>query len=58
MEIFFLFYDLFLYYLLLVKFLIGYIIRRMLKDDSRGVGEPLDETVCINNNSTCQGLTV
>ncbi|KAH6760034.1 Glycosyl hydrolase family 38 protein [Perilla frutescens var. frutescens] len=32
--------------------------RRMLKDDSRGVGEPLDEIVCINNNSTCEGLTV
>ncbi|KAL1569764.1 alpha-mannosidase [Salvia divinorum] len=31
--------------------------RRILKDDSRGVGEPLDETVCINN-STCEGLTV
>ncbi|KAL8472457.1 hypothetical protein ACS0TY_029611 [Phlomoides rotata] len=32
--------------------------RRILKDDSRGVGEPLDETVCINNNKTCEGLTV
>ncbi|XP_057783917.1 LOW QUALITY PROTEIN: alpha-mannosidase [Salvia miltiorrhiza] len=31
--------------------------RRILKDDSRGVGEALDETVCINN-STCEGLTV
>ncbi|XP_042025664.1 alpha-mannosidase isoform X1 [Salvia splendens] len=31
--------------------------RRILKDDSRGVGEPLDEIVCINNN-TCEGLTV
>uniref|UniRef100_A0A5B7BPI0 Alpha-mannosidase n=1 Tax=Davidia involucrata TaxID=16924 RepID=A0A5B7BPI0_DAVIN len=30
--------------------------RRMLFDDSRGVGEPLDETVCIE--STCEGLTV
>ncbi|KAK9948409.1 hypothetical protein M0R45_003985 [Rubus argutus] len=36
--------------------------RRLLKDDSRGVGEALDETVCVNNtrqvNNTCQGLTV
>ncbi|KAL6571380.1 hypothetical protein OROHE_003023 [Orobanche hederae] len=32
--------------------------RRMIKDDSRGVVEPLDEIVCINNNSTCQGLMV
>ncbi|XP_062143908.1 alpha-mannosidase isoform X2 [Alnus glutinosa] len=31
--------------------------RRMLFDDSRGVGEALDESVCINNN-TCEGLTV
>ncbi|XP_056176415.1 alpha-mannosidase-like isoform X2 [Syzygium oleosum] len=31
--------------------------RRILKDDSRGVGEPLDEMVCISN-STCKGLTV
>ncbi|KZV23774.1 hypothetical protein F511_27700 [Dorcoceras hygrometricum] len=30
--------------------------RRILNDDSRGVGEPLDETVCANN--TCEGLTV
>ncbi|KAK4416850.1 Alpha-mannosidase [Sesamum alatum] len=30
--------------------------RRMLSDDSRGVGEPLDEFVCVNN--TCEGLTV
>ncbi|KAL0449713.1 UNVERIFIED_CONTAM: putative alpha-mannosidase [Sesamum latifolium] len=28
----------------------------MLNDDSRGVGEPLDEVVCVNN--TCEGLTV
>ncbi|XP_030535906.1 alpha-mannosidase [Rhodamnia argentea] len=32
--------------------------RRILKDDSRGVAEPLDEMVCIANNSTCKGLTV
>ncbi|KAL3720554.1 hypothetical protein ACJRO7_005378 [Eucalyptus globulus] len=32
--------------------------RRILKDDSRGVGEALDEMVCIANNSTCKGLTV
>ncbi|KAL3720552.1 hypothetical protein ACJRO7_005376 [Eucalyptus globulus] len=32
--------------------------RRILADDSRGVGEPLDEIVCIANNSTCEGLTV
>nr|XP_011462234.1 PREDICTED: alpha-mannosidase isoform X1 [Fragaria vesca subsp. vesca] len=31
--------------------------RRLLVDDRRGVGEALDETVCISNN-TCQGLTV
>ncbi|KAF8035455.1 hypothetical protein BT93_C1470 [Corymbia citriodora subsp. variegata] len=31
--------------------------RRILADDSRGVDEPLDEIVCINN-STCEGLTV
>lgn len=31
--------------------------RRTIADDSRGVGEALDETVCINN-STCEGLTV
>ncbi|PON89356.1 Glucoamylase [Trema orientale] len=30
--------------------------RRMLFDDSRGVGEPLDETVCVED--TCEGLTV
>ncbi|EXC35339.1 Lysosomal alpha-mannosidase [Morus notabilis] len=30
--------------------------RRMIADDGRGVGEALDETVCIE--STCQGLTV
>ncbi|XP_051127486.1 alpha-mannosidase isoform X2 [Andrographis paniculata] len=30
--------------------------RRMLNDDSRGVGEPLDELVCLN--VTCEGLTV
>nr|KYP55020.1 Lysosomal alpha-mannosidase [Cajanus cajan] len=32
--------------------------RRILHDDGRGVGEPLDEQVCINNNKTCEGLTV
>lgn len=31
--------------------------RRTIADDNRGVGEALDETVCINN-STCEGLTV
>ncbi|KAL8111174.1 hypothetical protein AgCh_026780 [Apium graveolens] len=30
--------------------------RRMIFDDGRGVGEALDETVCVND--TCQGLTV
>ncbi|XP_010246825.1 PREDICTED: alpha-mannosidase isoform X2 [Nelumbo nucifera] len=30
--------------------------RRMIFDDSRGVGEALDETVCIED--TCQGLTI
>lgn len=30
--------------------------RRMITDDGRGVGEALDETVCVNN--TCNGLTV
>ncbi|KAG9442660.1 hypothetical protein H6P81_018514 [Aristolochia fimbriata] len=30
--------------------------RRMLKDDSRGVGEALDETVCAG--TTCEGLTI
>ncbi|KAJ0693706.1 putative alpha-mannosidase [Helianthus annuus] len=30
--------------------------RRMLEDDGRGVGEPLDETVCTK--TTCQGLKV
>ncbi|KAL0343087.1 UNVERIFIED_CONTAM: Alpha-mannosidase [Sesamum angustifolium] len=29
--------------------------RRMIYDDSRGVGEALDEFVCVNN--TCEGLT-
>jgi len=28
----------------------------MLKDDARGVGEPLDEVVCVGKD--CQGLTV
>lgn len=30
--------------------------RRMISDDGRGVGEALDETVCIED--TCEGLTV
>ncbi|KAK9286007.1 hypothetical protein L1049_025210 [Liquidambar formosana] len=30
--------------------------RRTIHDDSRGVGEPLDETVCVED--TCEGLTV
>ncbi|ONM00753.1 putative alpha-mannosidase [Zea mays] len=29
--------------------------RRLLKDDGRGVGEPLDEVVCVDQD--CQGLT-
>ncbi|WVZ58031.1 hypothetical protein U9M48_008343 [Paspalum notatum var. saurae] len=33
----------------------GMIMRRILKDDSRGVGEPLDEVVCVDQD--CQGLT-
>ncbi|KAL2333816.1 hypothetical protein Fmac_015029 [Flemingia macrophylla] len=32
--------------------------RRILHDDGRGVGEALDEQVCVNNNNTCEGLTV
>ncbi|XP_027344930.1 alpha-mannosidase isoform X2 [Abrus precatorius] len=32
--------------------------RRILQDDSRGVGEALDEEVCVDNNKTCEGLTV
>jgi alpha-mannosidase len=31
--------------------------RRLLYDDSRGVGEALNETVC-NSNGECEGLTV
>ncbi|XP_058186256.1 alpha-mannosidase isoform X1 [Rhododendron vialii] len=31
--------------------------RRMLFDDSRGVGEPLNETVCVGETS-CEGLTI
>ncbi|GMI86351.1 hypothetical protein like AT5G66150 [Hibiscus trionum] len=30
--------------------------RRMISDDSRGVGEPLDERVCAGNK--CEGLTI
>ncbi|ONM00729.1 putative alpha-mannosidase [Zea mays] len=30
--------------------------RRLLKDDGRGVAEPLDEVVCVDQD--CQGLTV
>ncbi|KAL3838925.1 hypothetical protein ACJIZ3_023516 [Penstemon smallii] len=30
--------------------------RRMINDDSRGVGEPLDESICVENK--CEGLTV
>ena len=30
--------------------------RRILHDDGRGVGEPLDEVVCVDNK--CDGLTV
>ncbi|KAG8388777.1 hypothetical protein BUALT_Bualt02G0160500 [Buddleja alternifolia] len=30
--------------------------RRMINDDSRGVGEPLDESVCVKD--VCEGLTV
>ncbi|KAK6924503.1 Glycosyl hydrolase family 38, C-terminal [Dillenia turbinata] len=32
--------------------------RRMIFDDSRGVAEALNETVCTTTNSTCEGLTV
>ncbi|XP_043698627.1 alpha-mannosidase isoform X1 [Telopea speciosissima] len=32
--------------------------RRILVDDSRGVGEALNETVCVDNNKTCEGLTI
>jgi hypothetical protein len=31
-------------------------LRRILHDDGRGVGEPLDEVVCVDNK--CDGLTV
>ncbi|ONK72632.1 uncharacterized protein A4U43_C04F21420 [Asparagus officinalis] len=31
--------------------------RRLLVDDGRGVGEPLDEEICIDNNNVCEGLT-
>lgn len=31
-------------------------IRRILKDDARGVGEPLDEVIC--DGEDCEGLTV
>ncbi|KAJ1398690.1 Glycosyl hydrolase family 38, C-terminal [Sesbania bispinosa] len=31
--------------------------RRILHDDAKGVGEALDEQVCVKNN-TCEGLTV
>ncbi|GKV44092.1 hypothetical protein SLEP1_g51316 [Rubroshorea leprosula] len=30
--------------------------RRILHDDARGVGDPLDETVCVG--TTCEGLTI
>lgn len=33
-----------------------YFSRRLLHDDARGVGETLNETVCIADN--CEGLTV
>lgn len=32
--------------------------RRLLHDDGRGVGEALNETVCINGTNSCEGLTV
>ncbi|KAM5546803.1 alpha-mannosidase [Rosa sericea] len=32
--------------------------RRVLFDDHKGLEEALDETVCINGNSICEGLTV
>lgn len=32
--------------------------RRILQDDGRGVEEPLDEDVCVTENSNCEGLTV
>lgn len=36
--------------------LVLYFSRRLLHDDARGVGETLNETVCVANN--CEGLTV
>ena len=33
-----------------------YFSRRLIHDDARGVGEALNETVCIADN--CEGLTV
>ncbi|KAK9948402.1 hypothetical protein M0R45_003981 [Rubus argutus] len=32
--------------------------RRILSDDYKGLEEALDETVCINGNSTCEGITI
>ncbi|XP_057870116.2 alpha-mannosidase isoform X2 [Cryptomeria japonica] len=31
--------------------------RRLLHDDNKGVAENLNETVCFDNNKTCEGLT-
>ena len=32
--------------------------RRLNKDDHRGVGEPLDETMCGGRSGLCKGLTM
>ena len=32
--------------------------RRLLRDDGRGVGEPLDEQECDSDHADCAGLTV
>jgi len=36
--------------------LVLYFVRRLLHDDARGVGEVLNETVCVADK--CEGLTV
>lgn len=41
---------------MLVSDLLTYFFRRLLHDDSRGVGEVLNETVCSGDH--CEGLTV
>lgn len=32
--------------------------RRLLHDDGRGVGEALNESICLNGTNSCEGLTV